>query len=533
MQTGVILLTSSPEQIKPLSARLQSKGIPVLDCTPEEVEDEAEAITDFIVENELEAVVVSNTSQVPTPASLRHSIEERGLSRNAVGWVDHIIQAQLLNDDLTAVTLAVVANLARLRHADHARDVVFRTVAGSAKISRRNLFRSIPRVLRVEADIPIVLLNRCANRSKTCKYCAVACPVNAISEAANGVTINDRLCTECGACARECPIGAIQNPSLSDSQLLAMLNTLASEEVEPSQRVLLLTCPLGFERILSEERQGKRLDSGTVPIEVPCVSSIGTVHRLWASYAGVTLVTVCPDSTCKKAVAIFPIYRQEADSTNTPESSGGDIKAPVRHLSLKPKDSIINSVRNNITSSTAAPYPPTLAEGHRREVTVDAIKKLGASGELDAQLFSGNMLPFFDLNVEGAQCTFCESCQTDCPDHAIEFTNSGDAVTLMFNPSLCGGCLICATNCPKKAITISRLTDLSAIVKQRKMAKTKDEIAKCENCGATLGSKRNLAALKKRLSEQRTADAALRALSLCARCKQEALIRPVAVRLKS
>jgi hypothetical protein len=64
-------------------------------------------------------------------------------------------------------------------------------------------------------------------------------------------------------------------------------------------------------------------------------------------------------------------------------------------------------------------------------------------------------------------------------------------------------------------------------LERKKAEKACDENARCENCGTTLGSKRSLTVLRKRLSEQGVADATLRALGLCIRCKQEALIRPL------
>lgn len=42
----------------------------------------------------------------------------------------------------------------------------------------------------------------------SCGACAGECPVGAISDGADKYVIDPELCTECGACASVCPVGA-------------------------------------------------------------------------------------------------------------------------------------------------------------------------------------------------------------------------------------------------------------------------------------------------------------------------------------
>lgn len=44
-----------------------------------------------------------------------------------------------------------------------------------------------------------------------CGACAADCPVGAISEGDGKYEINPDLCVECGACAATCPVGAPTN----------------------------------------------------------------------------------------------------------------------------------------------------------------------------------------------------------------------------------------------------------------------------------------------------------------------------------
>jgi len=534
MRTGVILLTSSPsEEADRLSVNLQAKDIPVLQHRGEDLDETPETIRDFLTHNRLEALVVANISRVPPSDSLRHAIEEARLRRHAVSWIHiaHLSEERLSGTNANTAKMAVLVNVARLQRADHIRSTVYRRLRGSSKLSRRELFRSIPHVLGVESDIPIVLADRCRNRSKSCNYCVKACPVDAVYAAAEAVMIDDRLCIECGACARDCPIGAIQSPSVSDAQMTAMLNTLASEDVEQNTRALVLTCPIGFERLAEEGRKGDHLAAGIVPVQIPCVSSIGCVHYVWAASLGVTLTTVCPDTSCKKAVAVFPLHEHVASSRNILKALREDRATSIHHLCLQANDSIVDFI-SRVVSRYSVGTSVKLSGGSRREVMVDAVRTLRTGSSGGIELPKESMLPLFDLRVDEARCIFCQFCQRDCPDHAIEFTKSDDAVTLMFDPTMCGGCLICEKNCPENAITVSRLKELAPILERRKAVRAQDETAKCENCRATLGSKRGMSDLKKRLSERGATEATLKMADLCIRCKQSAVIQPLGQRLQ-
>jgi ferredoxin len=107
------------------------------------------------------------------------------------------------------------------------------------------------------------------------------------------------------------------------------------------------------------------------------------------------------------------------------------------------------------------------------------------------------------------------------------FTKSDEGLSFMFDPNLCGGCTICENICPEKAITVSRLKEFSSLLEEKKVVRAQDANAKCENCGAVLMSARSLTALKKKLSDQGATEATIKALDLCTRCKQNALIRPL------
>jgi len=529
MRSGVVLLApSDSKEAGRIFANLHAKKIPALQCTLNDLKEAPETITSFITDNYLERVVVSNLSGASPPEPLQRIIEQAGISRLALSWIDcaSLFGGQLPEDAYDSSNMATMVNLARLQHADLIRNAILRTVPGTAKVSRRELFRSLPKVLKVESDIPIVLRDRCKSRSDSCSYCKKACPVGAVSAMEGTVVISDRLCIECGACARECPMGAIQCPSMSDVQIIAMLNALSSGEFETDKRALMLTCQIGFDR-LSKESKDKRLGAGFVPVQVPCVASVGSIHHLWSASLGITFLTVCPDTSCSKAVAMHPMHQHAEFSRHMLKNSGKDRSAWIHHIALNTNDSMVDSV-----SRTVALIHPVDKCGElsisRREAMLDAIRALGTGRDAHIDLSVNSTLPLFDFTVDDVRCTFCGFCQRDCPDHAIEFRKNEHSVSVMFDPALCGGCAICENSCPERAITLSRLGEFSLILESKSTEKVRDENAKCEGCGIDLGSRRSLTVLKRRLAEQGVGEATLQRIGLCNLCKQQATIRPLA-----
>jgi len=503
----------------------------VLQCNEDLPVKNPESVTNFISRNELETVlIISNLSRTSVTEALRYSAEKAGLGRLAVSYLDiRLLEegngSQVGND---SGALVVLSNLARLEHADLIKDAVLKTVMGPAKISRRELFRSVPKVLKTESDVPITLQTECNQRSASCSYCKDACPVNAISLTPDSVVIDDRLCIECGACARECPIGAIQGPSSSDDQILAVLSAVSSTDPGPSKRLLLLSCPLGLEKLAREVGEQRTLDSSVVPVSIPCVGGVGSVHYLWAASQGVSLLTVCPDISCRKAEAGVRLYRHVASAKNLLRTSADDGGDSVNHLTLNAKESMLDSISRIAVSTSFADKSTKLAGVQRRELLLDAVRKLGSrEGNRMIRLPPDHTLPFFDMEVDGDQCTYCELCQKNCPDHAIEFTKGQGVERFVFDPALCSGCMICDENCAMEAIHVSRLVELSPFLKGTKTEKASDLDVKCAKCGNILGTKGSLAVLKQKLLDQGASDAMLKTLSLCHRCKSQAVYHPL------
>lgn len=533
MRSGVVLCIAasnlmSPSNYDRLYERLQAKAIPVLRYPENLIAKGNGKIAEFVVQNRLQRlIVVSSLSKASVMDSLRYEVERTGLGSLSVSYLDSNLlwRRETLTDDTDAACTTILVNLARLEHADHLKDAVLKTALTNARISRRQLVRSIPHAFKIESDIPIIVKDRCVHRSSSCNYCVKACPVSAISLTKESVTIDNRLCIECGACTRECPIGAIQSPSASDAQILAMLNTLSGNELKPHKRVLLLTCPAGLEKLASEAGEDRPLDPSIIPAAIPCIAPIGSIHYLWAASLGITLVTICPNTSCQKVAAVIAIQRHVESSKSLLNELGED-GAAIQHLNLTENDSVIHRILPLVSFAQVPLRKGMPLSGRRREATLNALKTLQEEKHSRFSRHDDGMLPFFDLAIDAEKCGFCGVCERDCPDHAISFIKNETSSSLMFDPALCGGCMICEKTCPELAVKVSRHGQLSEVVEGKKMTKVLDESVACERCGAPLGSKRSLTILEKKLSDQTFPDAIIRTLRLCVRCKSKNVFAP-------
>jgi ferredoxin len=530
MKTGVILLTSNADnENDSLREKLEARSLAVIQCNENDASEIFRTVADFVSNNALETAVLANFLPDPPREVITNALEKVKLGRLAVSWIDlvPIFYEGPSRIDHDSAATAILVGAVRQQRADHIGHTLTKLVPPTSRVTRRELFRSIPKLFRVETDIPILDAGRCKGRADSCDYCRKVCPTNAISVSGDTVIINEKLCIECGACARDCPIGALQSPSISDTQILEMLTELSRERFGTQKSTLLLTCSIGYSRLLKEARQGKRLAPGVIPIQIPCVAIIGDVHNLWSRALGVPLVPICPDRSCSKIIAMSSLKGRLVSSKET--ELPNDAPSVIRYLLQDSNRSIADSVSQAVAQTSMPAQPINLFGNSRREITLYAIQTGPHNGE-EFKRFEEGQLPIFDLEVDPATCTFCESCSANCPDQAIKFTRSDDNTTLTFTPASCTGCLICEKRCPEHAITVSRLRDFAPIYSEETLEKARDENAKCENCGAFLGSKRSSIALTKRLLKQGVSDAALGTLNLCIQCKQAALLKTIGLK---
>lgn len=122
--------------------------------------------------------------------------------------------------------------------------------------------------------------------------------------------------------------------------------------------------------------------------------------------------------------------------------------------------------------------------------------------------------PFGVINLEPQLCTGCGACEQTCPTGSLTLEQEHNSVSLVFDPALCTGCGQCASRCPERAVSVEKMTDLETLAAGR-VRLYEDRSARCESCGAVVGSSAMLRRVQELLS--REGDGSVVAVSAIAR----------------
>lgn len=137
-----------------------------------------------------------------------------------------------------------------------------------------------------------------------CEFCPIMCPYGAIHleehEDHIVTTVDDIKCEGCGICAGTCPVNAIELQHLTESQILAQIKALVSDD-RNDRKVLAFCCSeCGGTVLDSVGIAGLTYPSAVRVIKVPCTGILKIHHFLEAFHAGADAVMVvgCKDDGC-------------------------------------------------------------------------------------------------------------------------------------------------------------------------------------------------------------------------------------------
>jgi electron transport complex protein RnfB len=117
--------------------------------------------------------------------------------------------------------------------------------------------------------------------------------------------------------------------------------------------------------------------------------------------------------------------------------------------------------------------------------------------------------PLGRVRHDAAKCTGCGLCARECPTGALSAVSNDSVFRLVFRYGVCVACQSCAKICPEEALTVERLLEPDKLGSESLFFK--DEIVKCEECGAPVGPR---AMVEKMRSKVRTVRS-----DLCISCK--------------
>ncbi len=111
-------------------------------------------------------------------------------------------------------------------------------------------------------------------------------------------------------------------------------------------------------------------------------------------------------------------------------------------------------------------------------------------------------LNFFKVSVSD-ECTLCGVCPKVCPTKALRIVREGDVLKLEFSHQLCIGCGACEGSCPENAIELTREINPHQLIAGDFIEETRDEIARCRECGSPLeGTVRMIQKLERKIRER-------------------------------
>lgn len=296
----------------------------------------------------------------------------------------------------------------------------------------------------------VLLSQRCLvvqRPAQSCRSCAVACAVGAITIAERQVTVSRETCFGCGRCEAACRLDAIEMPG-ADRSLPIPMATLECGRV-----------PLMLRR--------------TGAIAVSCLGAISE-HALlkYAADGGRKLVIVdrawCENCAVGRCAAPWHDAVDKVRSLLDAMGRAGDLQVEVLREPQPATASLpLVSVgahaakmsRRQIFARLLSPpvQRPAKTEADRygvpKTVAPNALTERVASLR---EINSGEPLPGILFPTVSLRETCCGNltCVAACPTAALATAKHGLSVSLSFDPALCINCGECATICPTGSLEL-------------------------------------------------------------------------------
>jgi len=423
------------------------------------------------------------------------------------------------DQSLEAAKLCILVVASKLAASDVTK-LAFKNIGQATEaISRRELLSSFRRSFRTASSTPIILQDRCASRLKADGYCVNSCRYHAISRQGVTITLSEERCVVCGACATDCPVGAIQLPGASDPELLSTIVAASTFEGGIDRITLLFACPEGMGDMTSSLAAAGSLKPGIIPITVPCVSAVNDSVLLSASAAGLGVALICTNENCQRhspiallrehvlAVSRFLSPEEDAPTLLFHQANEGEELAGtlVRfHDGLRQRRRRISLTVNDRRKALLKSF----------ESAVDGRKPL----EIEAEL------PFFSLDIDHNRCTLCGACVTWCSSKALSLARYNGELAICCDSSLCVGCLDCQVLCPEHAISVHRATVPDEVLERKPVPKIAGKMLRCEMCGAMLFPSTMVSHIKDKVSGWNS-PILTDSLYLCSTCRRKRIAK--------
>jgi ferredoxin len=413
-----------------------------------------------------------------------------GLHGSAATVLDMLPAAGADRELVAAQSAAWIrAAVQRVSRADLSAPVRERRASASTRFSRRSLFHPGDVARRPVASW---LMDRCdcggANSA-----CVDACPDGALSLVGRRVSVDQDLCTGCGACMGTCRSGAMSLCGLTIGMLEAEANSLVKDalglEVRP-----------GVAIVCANATMNAPLGGDWLPLEVPSLEMVGVGWLLQIIAAGVSVRLVgCDDDRCgvrgRNIVRLGSALANEAAPGRCGEARY-DVEGNLACSEIKLVR--FSSIANQCT---------VVIEFAEPEATVKALSVLGATRGIqgnDAPALSvhgepphprqsrpwrieSDLSPLGEITVDGTRCSACGCCTSACRTGALAAGETQPSTfVLTLDLAACSACGVCVSSCPENAISLRHVIDSSRFGAGRHSVVEIASNTRCTSCGRVL-----------------------------------------------
>ncbi len=321
-----------------------------------------------------------------------------------------------------------------------------------------------------------------------CSLCLSSCTFGAVSQGAEGVTVDGSKCEECGACVSVCPTGAMQNRRFDDESF-----------VEFFRNIDLLTdsvVVVGDEQSLHAlwwGTKGKRFDK-VFFLEYSQVQSLSLFHFMFLLRRGAGNVFLLSDTSGGTELS-----RQVALANSLVTSLYNTTERIVIYKTEEVEQYLSRDQQTEALVSNDEQRPFV---NRRRELSA-ALQSLVANSGKVADVRPGDYISFATLTCNRDRCTQCMACLNDCRIQALSADE--EQLTLNHIGSMCVACGICVHVCPEDALELSPRFKLNTrFFKPVEMAKA--EPMACKSCGKVFGTRKSFERVMAILSQKETVD---------------------------
>ncbi|QUN07102.1 4Fe-4S binding protein [Shewanella yunxiaonensis] len=317
--------------------------------------------------------------------------------------------------------------------------------------------------------------SRCArhlHHSSSCHHCVDVCPTNALELSDGKVVQNTNICTECGACAASCPMGAIKLKNNDINALHKYINTaihknstaiIACQNVAHDiDNALFITCLVAADNsaLLQTFAQG------AIDIQLVCGDCREcpshevfplVIHRQQALQQ---LLFTLKLSVHIRVLQSFSLEAISSSSTHNLGLSRSGVSrrnffSRLWKQSNMDECATISVKENSQHDVSTVTMPPSPRIPDNWQQFIFALKQLRHLDNSDVKL------PIFYRPQISDKCVGCGICASSCPTQALHRDTGDNLTKLRFTPALCVGCGICQDVCYCNAVNLTQRHTIS------------------------------------------------------------------------